>query len=248
MRTFWILWKRESLAYFLSPVACLVTVFFLIVMGISFWMMVTLLAQEGGTVTIMSHLFGSIFFWMALLMVTPLLTMRLFAEERRSGTFELLMTAPVRDAEAVLAKYAAALTFYVVLWIPTLAYAWILQSFSPLTARVDAGALAGGYAGALVIGAFFLAIGLLASALARSQIVAAIMAFASISAVFFAGFFPWIWRTEGMQRAGAYFSPIMHMVDFSRGVVDSRPLSFYAINTVLVLFATIRVIEARKGK
>lgn len=247
MRNFLLLWRREIAAYFLSPVAWAVSVFFLLSMGFSFWLLVLALAQEGGGLSVMSNWFGSIFFWLALLVIAPLLTMRLFAEERRSGTLELLLTAPVREVEVVLAKYAAALTFYGALWAPTLAYAVVLRVYSPMTAPVDMGALAGGYLGAFCVGALFLALGLLASALTRNQIIAAVTGFGLVSALFFAGFIPWVWRTEAMQRAAVYFSPIVHMMDFARGVVDSRAVAFYAINTALVLFATVRVLDHRSA-
>jgi ABC-2 type transport system permease protein len=247
MRTFLILWRRELAAYFLSPVAWAVSVFFLLVMGLSFWMLALVLAREGGSLTVMSHWFGSIFFWLALIAVAPLLTMRLFAEERRSGTWELLMTAPVREAEVVAAKYAGALSFYVALWLPTLVYAHILRNFSPMTAQPDFGAIAGGYLGAFCVGALFLAIGLLASALTRNQIVAAIAGFGLICAIFFAGFIPWIWRSDALQRAAPAFSPVVHMLDFSRGTIDTRALAFYLINTAWLLFATVRILESRRG-
>jgi ABC-2 type transport system permease protein len=248
VRTFLILWRRELASFFLSPVAYVVTVFFLVVMGVSFWMLTLVLTEKGANLGAMSHLFGSIFFWIALLVIAPLLTMRSFAEERRSGAFEMLMTAPVRDATVVLAKYAGALTFYGFMWIPTLAYAVVLRAFSPLTARVDPGALAGGYLGAFAVGALLLAAGLFASSLTRSQIVSAIVGFALGFSFFLAGFLPWIWPGDALQRAGAYFSPILHMLDFSRGVVDTRALAFYAINTALLLFLTVRRIEARRWK
>lgn len=248
MRTFFILWKKELAGYFLSPVAYVVTVFFLIVMGVSFWLLIGVLSEGAKGLSVMNELFGSIFFWLALLIVIPILTMRLFAEERRSGTFESLMTAPVRDTEVVLAKYAGALTFYAMMWLPTLAYVWVLRAFSPEGAPVDLGAVAGGYVGALVLGAFFLALGLFASALTRNQIVAAIAAFALICVFFLAGFVPYVWHTPSAQRLGGYTSAVMHMLDFARGVVDTRPLAFYAINTAFLLFATVKVVEARRWK
>lgn len=247
MRNFILLWRREVAAYFLSPIAWVVSVFFLMSMGFSFWLLVLALAREGGGLTVMTHWFGSIFFWICLLSAAPLLTMRLFAEERRSGTLELLLTAPVREAEVVLAKYAAAMTFYAALWAPTLVYAAVLRAYSPITAPVDMGALAVGYIGAFLVGGLFLALGLLASALTRNQIIAAVTGFGLVSAVFFASFVPWVWRTETLQRLSIYFSPVLHMMDFARGVVDTRAVAFYLINTALVLFATIRALDHRSA-
>lgn len=248
MRTFWVLVRRELGAIFLSPIAWAMLAFFLVVMGASFWMLADLLARgaEGGT--ILGELLGSIFFWLAILIVVPVMTMRAFAEERRAGTFETLMTAPVRDGTVVLAKYAALLAFYAALWLPTLAYAVVLWTLRPLGAPTDTGALAAGYLGVFLLGAFFLAIGLLASALTRSQVVAAIAAFAALCVFFFAGFLPYLPRGQSMSRAAHYASGVTHLLDFARGVVDTRPIAFYLINTALVLWAAVKAVEARRWK
>ena len=248
MKTFLILCRKELAAYFVSAIAYVMMVFFLAVMGFSFWLLVSVLMQGPASATAMKELFGSIFFWIAVLIVVPVLTMRLFAEEKRSGTIETLMTAPVTDTAVVLAKYAGALGFYVIMWLPTAAYALILQAFSPSAAPVDPGPMLGGYAGAFLVGALFIAIGVFSSATTRNQIVAAIMCFALICIAFFAGFIPYLAQRPEIRNIGAYLSPVSHMLDFSRGAVDTRPVVFYLTATAFVLFATIKVVEARKWK
>jgi ABC-type transport system involved in multi-copper enzyme maturation permease subunit len=116
--------RREFAAYFLSPIAYVVLVVFLLVTGHLFAVTLGLLSTTGpkGTEWPMRTMFGDERFWLVFLFIPPLLTMRLFAEERSSGTLELLMTAPLRDWQVVLAKYFACLAFYVVLWLPTLLY------------------------------------------------------------------------------------------------------------------------------
>ena len=248
MKTFLILWRKELAAYFLSPIAYVVMIFFLIVMGFSFWLLASVLAQGAAGLSVMSELFGSIFFWITLLVVVPVITMRLLAEEQRAGTIETLMTAPVRDAEVVLGKYAGALSFFVVMWLPTSAYAFVLKAFEPLAAPIDLGPMLGGYLGAFLVGAFYISIGVFTSALTRNQIVAAIMCFALICVAFFTGFLPYISRSETLRAAGEYVSSVGYMLEFSRGIIDTRPIVFHLTGTAFMLFAAVKVVESRKWK
>ena len=149
MRGFLATFGRELRAYFFSPLAYVVLTFFLLVNGYVFWLIVSYLndprAQAGAL-----PLFGqTIFFWLVLLFVAPVLTMRLLSEERRSGTIEMLMTAPVTETQVVLGKYAAALGYYAFLWLPTLVYVWVVAHFG----SVDPGPVLSGYLGVLGIGA-----------------------------------------------------------------------------------------------
>ncbi len=246
MKTFGILLKRELTAYFLSPIAYLVMMFFLAMVGFSFWLLVSILVQGTLSASILSELFGSIFFWIAVLIVVPVLTMRLFAEERRSGTLETLLTAPVGDAAVVLAKYFGALLFFLIMWLPTLTYLWILRRYSPTETPPDWGALAGGYAGTLLVGMLYIAIGLFCSALTRNQIVAAIMAFAVISVLFFAGFLAYTARDPALRELGTYISSVEYMRDFARGAFDTRAIVFHASGAMFMLFATVRLLESRR--
>ena len=116
--------RREFSAYFLSPIAYVVLVVFLGITGHLFAKTLGLLTADGpiGTESPMQTMFTDESFWRIFLLIPPLLTMRLFAEERSSGTLEMLMTAPLRDWQVVLCKYLACLAFYTVLWLPTLLY------------------------------------------------------------------------------------------------------------------------------
>src|SRR5438105_11370082 len=120
--------RREFSAYFLSPIAYVVLVLFLAVTGHLFYLTLQQLTATGpkGVEFPMQLMLGDERFWLVFLFIPPLLTMRLFAEERSTGTLEMLMTAPVRDWQVVLTKYLACFGFYVLLWLPTLAYLWIL--------------------------------------------------------------------------------------------------------------------------
>ena len=121
--------RREFTAYFLSPVGYVVLFVFLGVTGLLFYQTFGMLTAEGpeGTRWPMQSMFAPVPFWIMFLFIPPLLTMRLFAEERGTGTLEMLLTAPLRDWQVVLCKYVACLAFYVVLWLPTLLYLPVLM-------------------------------------------------------------------------------------------------------------------------
>ena len=120
--------RREFSAYFLSPIAYVVLVLFLAITGHLFYLALEQLTASGpkGVEFPMQLMLGDERFWLVFLFIPPLLTMRLFAEERSTGTLEMLMTAPLRDWQVVLSKYVACLAFYVLLWLPTLAYLPVL--------------------------------------------------------------------------------------------------------------------------
>ncbi len=119
MRVLWTLWKREVAAAFHTPMAWLMLVFLLLVTGFNFYAGVSVLNHGPTEVTVVESFFNTVFFWFAFLLLFPLLTMRVFSEEYRSGTVEPLMTAPVRDAQVVAAKFLGVLFLYGVLWLPT---------------------------------------------------------------------------------------------------------------------------------
>src|SRR5437588_12794902 len=136
--------------------------------------------------------FNSVFFWFAFVLIFPLITMRLFAEEFKLGTIEPLMTAPVRDSQVVLAKFFGALVFYVVLWLPTLLYFAIFQKITHQAAANSTGAYWGSYLMMLLLGMFYLSIGCLASVVTKNQMVAAVISFSAITLLFFLGLIQFI--------------------------------------------------------
>src|SRR5438128_7888493 len=123
--------RREFSAYFYSPIAYVVLAVFLAVTGHLFYLTLEQLTETGprGIVYPMEIMVGNVAFWLVFLFIPPLLTMRLFAEERSSGTLEMLLTAPVRDWQVVFAKYVACFAFYTLMWLPTLLYLPILTDW-----------------------------------------------------------------------------------------------------------------------
>src|SRR5437763_5999790 len=179
MRKFYTLLTREVRSYFHSPIAYVVLIFFLIVSGIDFYFQVSFMNQRQVQYTVQEAFFNSFFFWFAFVLIFPLITMRLFAEEFKLGTIEPLTTVPVRDWQVVLAKFFGALVFYLVLWIPTLLYFAMFLKVTNEPAAHSAAAYAGPYLMLLLLGMFYLLIGCLTSVLTRNQIITAAISLCS---------------------------------------------------------------------
>ena len=248
MRNLMTLWRREVASLWFSPVAYILTTMFLVVMGVGFWFVASYRLVDGASIyDVLRALYGGVA-WFALLMVIPVLTMRSFAEEKRSGTLETLLTAPVTDWEVVLAKFLGLVTVYVLMWAPTAGYILILNHVNDAQTPLDIGALGATYLGLLLIGMFFLSIGLLCSALTHNLIVAAISTFAWLGLIFIGGFMPEVSPSPVLRELTAPFSPILHMLDFARGLVDTRPLVLYLSGTWFMLATTTRVLESRRWR
>ena len=246
MSAFFQLWGREMASYFRTAIAYVVGAFFLAIAGVSFWILATHLAQGAVEGDLAQHLFGSPGYWLAMLIVTPLLTMRLFAEERRMGTLEMLMTAPVTETSVVLAKFAGAYATFLLLWLPTLAFAAILRRGGVHLPPLDWGPVAAGYLGTALVGAFFLSAGLLCSLLTRHQAVAAMATFAAASLALVGGRLPFYAHTAPFREFADAVSATRHMADFAAGIVDTRAVVWYLGGTALLLFAAVRILEARR--
>ena len=250
MRKFFVLFSREIRSYFYSPIAYIVLVFFLLVSGVDFYFQISFMNQRPLTYSVQEAFFNSIFFWFAFVLIFPLITMRLFAEEFKLGTIEPLTTAPVRDGQVVLAKFFGALFFYVILWIPTLAYFWIFQILTHQPAANAIGAIWGSYLMLLLLGMFYLSVGCLASVLTKNQIIAAIISFCAITLLFFLGLIQFILldvSSDARQLLG-YFSAIEHMGTFSRGMIDTRPIVLYLSMTMVLLTLTYQAFQSRKWR
>lgn len=250
MRKFFVLLSREIASYFYSPIAYIVLVFFIIVSGVDFYFQVSFMNQRPTAYSVQEAFFNSVFFWFAFVLIFPLITMRLFAEEFKLGTIEPLMTAPVRDWQVVLAKFFGALVFYAILWVPTLLYFGVFQYLTHRPAANSIGAYLGSYAMLLLLGCFYISIGCFASVLTRNQIVAAVISFCAITLLFFLGLISFILLnvSAATQQLLGYFSAIEHMGTFSRGQFDTRPVVFYLSMTFFMLGLTYQVFQSRKWR
>jgi len=246
---FWTLYRREAGSYFISPIAYVV--FFATALGIGayFNILFNLINDYGlRQLTMLEGMVTSPFFWIIIMVQVPVLTMRSFSEEFKIGTIEMLLTAPVREWEVVLAKFFGAFTFFLTLWTPLFFNLLLLSTFSnphvPLLVRP----LANTALLIVLVGAFYVSIGILTSVLTKNQIIAAILAFALIFLTFMMSFASYLKVTSQTQDLLAYFSAPEQMRTFSKGIFDSRPVVFYVSGTVFLLLLTQRFLEARRLK
>jgi ABC-2 type transport system permease protein len=230
-------------ATFLSPAAYVAMVVFFGLTGLIFWDAVRV--NVGSNEPLAAMLCARVVFCLTILVTV--VSMRLFAEEKRQGTIETLLTAPVTEAEIVLGKYAGALTFVVFAATVPVSYIFVLQAMSPGIEAVDLGALAGGYLITVLLAAFTLAIGLFASLLTRNQIAAAILCFCAVWLVLLAGSAGAL-MPPSRAGLGEYLASVAHIQDFSRGSVDTRPMVLYLSGTALMLFASVRVLESSRWR
>jgi len=223
-----------------------VTIMFLFVMGRTFYQIVIVFRERPMQMGPMEALFGM--FWFPSLFIVPAITMRLLSEEKRSGTLEMLMTAPVTDFQVVFAKYLGAVILYTLMWAVTGLYIFILRHFAGDAASLDLKQILAGYICMIGMGQFFVAVGLLASALTKNQVIGAVISVSAIFAFIIVTFWQGTTATGEMAAFFRYISPFEHVREFSRGLVDVRPLVLYATGTVVALFATTRIVESRKWR
>jgi ABC-2 type transport system permease protein len=178
-----------------------------------------------------------------MLLLIPLLTMRLFAEEKKLGTIELLFTNPLRDIEIVLGKYMACLTVFVLMLILTFIYPIMLE----VVYSLEIGPIIAGYTGLFLIGASFIACGIFISSLTENQIVAAI---STVGVFVFFWFIDWNEGIAGEQAIEVLhqFSLFEHFFNFPRGVIDLKDIVYYLSLITFFLFLTLRSLESRKWR
>jgi len=245
MRAGWAICKRELRSFFVSPVAYALLTAWLLCCGGNYGFVASIYSSQpatGGSDNPLTLFFGgTLLFFLPLLVFIPIMTMRLLAQERAEGTLEALMTTPVSDRAVVLGKYGAALIFWAALWAPTLIYVWITSRFGD----VDLGVVASSYVGVMAVGGFYLAIGVLMSALAPNQVVAATLTFLVLVLLFGLGIMQF--QTLDVTRdIFSYISIWTHMQDFAKGVIDTRALIFDATAAALMIFLAIRSLEWRR--
>ena len=236
MNTFNIALKETKL-YFGTPAAYIVGAMFLGLTGIFFVADVTAPFAEAGVRGIVE--WASFF----IIFLAPLLTMRLLAEEQKLGTLELLLTSPVRDWEVVLGKYIASFLILAAIVAVTLYYVVLLYSFGD----PDTGPVLSGYLGLLLYGAAALAIGLLGSSLSSNQIISAVVGIAVLLMLSFVNLIADI-VTGIASEVFNGMSMNEHIVDFSRGVIDTSSVVFFLSLTAIFLFLTIRSLETRRWR
>jgi ABC-2 type transport system permease protein len=250
VKIFWTLLRRELSAFFLSLTGYVIIAAVTLLVGLSFVVLIAGLGNDPFTAQVTEMFYATFYFWLILLLVTPVITMRLFALEKASGTFETLMTTPVGDLQVVAAKFAAAITFYMMTWLPMLACLFIVRHFTNQPGALDAGTVGGMYLGIFLTGCLFLSLGCFASAISQSQMAAAMISFVLGVSLFSLGFLAKSIPVTAHWQAQAlsYFNLFDQMNDLARGVLDTRTVIFYVSASFFFLFLTLRVVESRRWK
>jgi ABC-2 type transport system permease protein len=255
MRNIAIIFQKELRSYFVSPIAYLLLFFFGVVSAFVFWLFLRGFVEYGMEMQMSGQMFpmnlneqvirpvlgnlaviGGLFF-------IPLITMRLFAEEKRNGTMELLATSPIRDSQIILGKWLAALVLYsCLLAFTAIDFAWLFKYGNP-----DWKPLAIGYLGLFLQAGALLAIGMFLSTLTRNQIIAAATTFAVFVLL-------WLMAAVGEFQSSnwisalAYLSINSHMDSFERGVLFTKDFVFYLSMIFLGLFLTARSLESLRWR
>ena len=250
MNVFRALVRRELSAFFQGPTGFIIIAAVMFLIGLGFLVVLSGLNGEATPMPVTQVFYGTYFFWVILLLIAPVITMRSFAMERASGTYESLMTAPVGDWQVVLSKFAGALIFYMILWVPLLICSIVVRFYVGESAVLGLGTMFTSALGILMVGCLYMSIGCFASALTRNQAVAAVSGFALAAAWFFTGFFSYFAgdRTDWLSQLPRYISLANHMESFTRGVIDLGAIVFFLSLTGLFLYLTHKVVESRRWK
>ena len=228
--------ERELKSYFLSPVGYVVIAGFLLLSSYLFYVPLAIVGEPS-----MRRWTYNIV--IILIILVPALTMRLVAEERKTGTIEVLATSPVTDAQIILGKFLGCVGFYAAMLATTFVYPVILKSVG----KPEMGPIIAGYVGLFLFGASFVAIGLLASALSKSQVVGFVTAFVVLLFLFL---------IEWMAQSGAdwlsalvrYVGIQQHLENFAKGIIDTKDVIYYFSVVALCLLLSVRAMQAWKWR
>lgn len=254
MRNAWIIFRKELNSYFVSPIAYGLMAFFALVSGFFFYSATAIFVQR----SMESQMMGrgmpmSVNEWVVRpvlsnvsvigLFLIPMITMRLFAEEKRAGTYELLATSPIRDFEIILGKWLAALVMYACILGVSMLDLLILFAYG----RPDWKPMLVGYLGLLLQGGCLLAIGTFISNTTRSQIVAGVATFAVCLLLWV---LDWVsaFETSAWAKVVSYLSVLQHFEPFSKGVIDTKDVIFYLSMIFIGLFLTARSMESLRWR
>lgn len=259
MQSFYAVYRKEMGHYFVSPIAYIFIGLFLFLSAYFFNYFLSAMIQQASMMAMQGMRFGAppevdvpgqvmrAFFGLLstlVLFFTPILTMGVYAEERKRGTMELLMTSPVTETQIVLGKFLASLTLFALMLLPTASYLifMCLRSDPMPPWRM----LLAGYAGVLLLGGSLLALGTFISSLTENQLIAAVLTFAAF-------LFVWVLdlgsnASGGIGAVVQYLSVIRHYDDFTRGIIDTSALIYYFSFIALFIFLTVRSIDSMRWR
>jgi len=257
MRNIAEIYKRETRFYFTTPVAYVVMVIFAAVFGFLYFRNLTYYSQLSyqmmqnpyypQRIDLILGIFGPLFSSNSIifLLVIPPLSMRLFAEEKKSGTIELLFTYPVKDVHVVMGKWLAAITILLVMLVLTLPAPFLAFKFAGSS---EWGPVLSGYLGMFLMGVAFLSLGLLISAVSENQIVAIIISYGALLGFWFLG---WAVDPNSTKKIGDVLnelSIIRHLDNFIKGVIDTKDVAYYVLFIFATVFLTTRVLESKRWR
>ena len=259
MRKTLAIFEKEFKSFFFSPMAYIVIGFFTILAGFFFYLYLSNFIESAMRDQMMSQQYQQMpqrfninlmlirpYFWniaLISLFILPAVTMRLYSEEKKQGTIELLYTTPLTSLQIILGKFLAGLAFYIVLLIPTMFFQSLLfvygdPEFLPVLS---------GYLGLLLLGSAFISIGLLISTTTENQIIAAIAGFATSLLLWLIGW--------GANYSGPVFAPILqyisiitHFEDFAQGIIDSTHVIYYILFAFLGIYLSLKSVESIKWR
>jgi len=249
MQAYWTLMRRELAGFFCSMTGYVVIAAVTFLVGLIFSASLNQFGSDPFPMPVTELLLSTFWFWIVLPLVVPAITMRLFAQEKFSGTFETLMTTPISDVQVVAAKFSAAMVFYMIMWLPLLPCLFIVRHFTNQPGTLDAGTIVGMYLGLFLVGGLLISLGCFASALTRSQVTAAIITLVFGVGLLLLGYLvdpvpSHDWKSQMLSLLN--LSDQVH--DFLRGVLDTRVVVFYLSATLFFLLLALRAVESRHWK
>ncbi len=257
MRNSLAVMKRELRSYFYSPVAYAVIFIFLLIAGYFFYSAMVFYGIESYELSRAAQFMGAQELDMAssvlrplfanlgvvMLLMTPIITMRLFSEEKKSGSIELLFTWPLRDMEMIFGKYLASVLILLASLAPTL----LFSAFIAFYATPPWGVIATGYIGLFLMGSAFMALGLFVSTLTENQAVAAAITFGALLLLWALAWTVGL-EMDTFSQTVKYLSILEHLDPFTKGVIDTRDIVYYLSFIFLFLFLSLRSLESKKWR
>ena len=251
MRHFFTLLRAELWKLLINPSTYIAAFLFLLIMGFLFQLILLDYSsdpkEESPSLTFFK------LFWVPVFFMVPLLTMKSIAEERSSGTIENLMTVAVTATEIILSKFCASYTYYALLWAFTGSFHYLFFSFVQEDSLFDPYPIIGGYAYIAISGTLFLSLGIFASAMTKSLLVAGIVSFSLVFGFIVVGSYLdelallWIDQPAWIDQLAQHTDVLQHMRDFSSGIIDTRAIVLYASCSLAFLFLSILILEYREG-
>jgi len=258
MRNFFFILTKEIRSYFNSPVAFVTITIFLMLTGYYFYNIFAsfstisfqaqtnpMVANQYGALNVTEFVIRPFFGVVSIVMLImlPMLTMRVFSEEKKSGTMELLLTYPVKDAEAILGKFAGCMGIFITMLLMSLPCVLLVDFFG----NPEWGVIISGYFGLILMGSAFISLGVFMSSLTENQIVAAVLSFAALLLFYMIGYSVGF-VDEKMAAVLEYLSFNSHFYNFAKGVVDTSDATYYLLFTIFFVFLSMRSLESKRWR